>query len=174
MPNSAHLPQLKAELPQRLGQLTDELKASYAICLLLQAYPQLRFLSQTTDKQGLKFVPVEWSGSIEPDEIDFWQSLSQPDAIALAGQLIEEINTPRISRTRINKIMVMAISALESLEQIEQIQSLVRIARTDTTGRVEALLNSYLSYWNEDFQMLKSIHEQIREFASDWGRNNAG
>jgi hypothetical protein len=166
-----HLPQLKLELPQRLRQITDELKASYAICLLLQAYPQLRFLSQNSDERGIKFVPCEWSGSIEPDEIDFWQSLNQPDAIALAGQLLEEINrTPN----KINRVMVLAIDALESLEQIEQIQSLIQIARTDTSGRVEALLNSYLSYWNEDFQMLKSIHEQIREFASDWGRNNAG
>jgi hypothetical protein len=172
MPNSAHLPQ-KLELPQRLGQITDELKASYAICLILQAYPQLRFLSQNSDEQGIKFIPCEWSGSTEPDEIDFWQSLSHQAAIALAGQLIEEINSPKISRSRINTIMALAISALESLEQIESIQSLVQIARTDSSGRVEALLNSYLSYWNEDFQALKSVFEQIRDFASGWGVCNA-
>jgi hypothetical protein len=171
MPNSGHLPQqLKLELPQRLGQITDELKASYAICLILQAYPQLRFLSQNPDERGIKFVPCEWSGSVEPDEIDFWQSLSQPDAIALAYQLIDEI-TP--TPNKINKVLVLAIDAFDALGQIEQIQSLVRIARTEVTGRTEHLLDCYLSLWDEDFQLLKSIQEEIRESASCWEVCNA-
>jgi hypothetical protein len=82
--NSAHL-------TQRLQNITDEFKASYAICLILEAYPQLRFLSQSPDNRGLKFIPTEWAGLQSPDEIDFWDSLSQPEALTLAQELLEEI-----------------------------------------------------------------------------------